>query len=81
MAYRMLVAMMVVSVVSGVALIVTVSLQTSKAESFSAAMGGADSSQFRKGSRDELLARLTKYLAIIWIASAAVCAVLWYHVN
>lgn len=75
----MLMAMIVLSLLSGVGLIVTVSLQTSKAESFSAAMGGTDSSQFRKGTREELLARLTKYLAIAWIASSAVCAVLWYH--
>jgi len=75
----MLMAMIVVSVVSGVGLILTVSLQTSKAESFSAAMGGTDSSQFRKGTREELLARLTKYLAIVWILSCAVVAVLWYH--
>ena len=77
----MLVAMIIISTLSGLGLIVTVSLQTSKAESFSAAMGGADSSQFRKGTRDELLARLTKYLAIIWIVSCSVCAVLWYHTN
>jgi len=75
----LLTAMIVISMLSGVGLIVTVSLQTSKAESFSAAMGGADSSQFRKGTRDELLARLTKYLAIVWIISCFFCAILWYH--
>jgi len=73
--------MMIVSMLSGVGLVVTVSLQTSKAESFSAAMGGSDSSQFRKGSREELLARLTKYLGIIWILSCLVGAVLWYHAH
>jgi len=71
--------MIVLSVIFGVGLIVTVSLQTSKAESFSAAMGGSDASQFRKGTREELLARLAKYLAILWILSVFVSAVLWYH--
>ncbi len=64
---------------SGIALIVVVCLQTSKAESFSAAMGGADTGQFRKGTREELLARLSKYLAITWIVASVVSAVLWYH--
>lgn len=71
--------LMIISSVFGIALIVTVCLQTSKAESFSAAMGGTDSSQMRKGSREELLARLTKYFAIAWIASAALMSVVWYH--
>ena len=77
----MLTAMIAVSVATGVGLIVTVALQTSKAESFSAAMGGPDSSQFRKGTREELLARLTKYLAIIWIASCTVSTIMWYHLH
>ena len=71
--------LMIISSVFGIALIVTVCLQTSKAESFSAAMGGTDSSQMRKGSREELLARLTKYFAIAWIVSAALMSVVWYH--
>ncbi len=75
----MLTAMLITSLVSGLTLIVAVTLQTSKAESFSAAMGGSDSTQFRKGTREELLARVTKYMAIIWIASCCVGAVLWYH--
>ena len=77
----MLIASIVLCLVSGIGLIVAVVLQTSKAESFSAAMGGSDSSQFRKGTREELLARLTKYLAIIWILSVLVSTITWYHVH
>ena len=42
-------------------------------ESFSAAMGGGggDASRFRKGSREEMLDRLTKAAAIVWISAAA----------
>jgi len=75
----MLAVIVGICLVSGIALIVVVCLQTSKAESFSAAMGGADTGQFRKGTREELLARLSKYLAITWIVASVVSAVLWYH--
>ena len=65
--------LMVIAAISGIALIVAVALQTNKAESFSAAMGGGggDASHFRKGSREEMLDRLTKYSAIVWISTAA----------
>lgn len=72
-------AIQVITALLAIGLIVSVVLQTSKAESFSAAMGGTDASQFRKGTREELLARLTKYLAIAWIIAMAVGAVIWYH--
>lgn len=77
----MLIGISVLCLVSGIGLIVSVVLQTSKAESFSAAMGGADTGQFRKGTREELLARITKYLAIVWIVSSVVSAVLWYRLQ
>ncbi len=65
--------LMVIAAISGIALITAVALQTSKAESFSAAMGGggSDPSRFRKGSREEMLDRLTKYSAIVWMSAAA----------
>ncbi len=70
---------MVIAAISGIALIAAVALQTSKAESLSAAMGGgaADSSRFRKGSREEMLDRITKYSAIIWISSAALYYIIY----
>ncbi|MBD3291760.1 MAG: preprotein translocase subunit SecG [Armatimonadia bacterium] len=75
----MIVALQIISSLLGLALIVTVVLQTSKAESFSAAMGGTDASQFRKGTREELLARLTKYFAIAWVIAVTAIAIIWYH--
>jgi protein translocase SecG subunit len=71
---------MVVAIISGIALIVSVTLQTNKAESFSAAMGGGgDQGRFRKGSREEMLDRITKYSAIIWILACALNAIFWYR--
>ena len=77
----MILVLQIISAAMALGLIITVVLQTSKAESFSAAMGGTDASQFRKGTREELLARLTKYLAIAWIASVTVGTVIWYHTH
>lgn len=66
------IVLMSIAALSGLALIIAVTMQTSKAESFSAAMGGGgDSGRFRKGSREELLDRVTKLAAIVWISSAA----------
>jgi protein translocase SecG subunit len=70
--------LMTIAMISGIALITAVMLQTSRAESFSAAMGGGDSSRFRKGSREELIDRLTKFAAIVWISSCALYAILHY---
>ena len=73
---------MVVAIISGIALIVSITQQTNKAESFSAAMGGGgDQGRFRKGSREEMLDRITKYSAIIWILACALNAIFWYRVQ
>ncbi|NLO05766.1 MAG: preprotein translocase subunit SecG [candidate division WS1 bacterium] len=77
----MMVIIQIISALLAIGLIVSVVMQTSKAESFSAAMGGTDSSQFRKGTREELLARLTKYFAIGWIVAMTVGAVIWYSTH
>lgn len=70
--------LMIIATISGLALIIAVALQTSKAESFSAAMGGGgDSGRFRKGSREEMLDRVTKLSAIVWISSAALYYVVY----
>ena len=69
----------IISTVMALALIICVTLQTSKAESFSAAMGGSDASSMKKGTREELLARLTKYFAIGWILAVLFGAIIWYH--
>lgn len=72
---------MVIAFISGIALVLSVMLQTNKAESLSAAMGGGggDQGRYRKGSREEMLDRITKYSAIVWILACALNAVLWYQ--
>jgi len=67
-----------IALLSGVALVVSVMLQTSKAESFSAAMGTGSDTRFKPGSREEWLYKLTRVSAIIWIVSCLVVAVLYY---
>jgi protein translocase SecG subunit len=74
---------MSIALISGIALIIAVMMQTNKAESFSAAMGGGggDQGRFRKGSREEMLDRITKYSAIVWIVSCALLAIVWYQLH
>ena len=73
---------MSIALLSGIALIISVMMQTNKAESFSAAMGGGgDQGRFRKGSREEMLDKITKYAAIVWIVSCALLAVVWYQLH
>ena len=68
-----------IALVSGLALIIAVTMQTNKADSFSAAMGGGgDSGGFRKGSREEMFDNITKYAAIVWIVALAANAIVTY---
>ena len=70
----------IIATVSALGLILSVVFQTSKAEGFSAAMGGGGSeSRFKPGSREEWLYKLTKVFAIIWILSCLFMAYFWYH--
>jgi protein translocase SecG subunit len=73
--------LMGIAVLSGIGLITAVTLQTNKADSFSAAMGGGDSGRFRKGSKEEMLDRLTKLSAIVWIAACALNAMVWFQMK
>ena len=72
---------MIIALISGAVLVASVTMQTSKADGFSAAMGGTESGRFRKGSREEMLDRVTKVAAIIWIISCALNAVMWYRMH
>ena len=69
-------AFLIIASVSGVVLIISVMMQDSKNAGFSAAMGGSDTAQFTKGSREELYDKITKVSAIIWIASCVVVAIM-----
>ena len=70
---------LVVASLSGLAIIIAVMLQTSKADGFSAAMGGgADASRFKEGSREAWLEKIAKVGAVVWVLACLVVAILWY---
>jgi protein translocase SecG subunit len=77
----MLFAVQIVCIISGIVLIAAVVMQTTKADGFSAAMGSgsADASRFRKGSKEDMLEKVTKASAIVWLAFMIAAAILWYH--
>ena len=80
----MAIAFSIIAFVSGVALILSVMFQTTKAEGFSAAMGGGGSgadSRFKPGSREEWLYKITKVSAVIWIISCVLVAFTWYQTH
>ena len=70
---------LVIASVSGLAIIVAVMLQTSKADGFSAAIGGGtDTSRFKEGSREAWLDKIAKVGAVVWVLSCLALAILWY---
>ncbi len=69
-----------VAILSGVAIIVAVVLQKTKADGFSAAMGGgSDMTRHTPGSKEALLDAVAKYASIIWVLACLVVAILWYR--
>ncbi len=70
-------ALLVISVLSGLILIVAVLFQTSQTEGFSA-LGGAETMQYKKGTWDDFLEQITKYAAVIWLTSAVLISI-WYY--
>ena len=79
----MMIGLSVVTLVSGIALILSVMFQTTKADGFSAAMGtgGMDGSKFKPGSREEWLYRLTKFSAIVWILAMLATSFVYYKTH
>ncbi len=75
----MLIASQIVASLSGLALVLAVLFQTTTAEGFSASLGGQETARFQKGSRDELLEKIAKIGAVIWLVSCFLVAVFWYH--
>jgi protein translocase SecG subunit len=69
----------IVAIVSGGALIVSVLFQTTTAEGFSASLGGQETSRFQKGSRDELLEKVCKVAAVLWVLSMLLVASMWFR--
>lgn len=77
----MLTAMIVIALASGLALILSVMLQTTKAESFSAAMGSGSSGEggrFKPGSKEEWLYKITRFSAIVWAVACVLVAFFAY---
>ncbi|NSW56510.1 MAG: preprotein translocase subunit SecG [Armatimonadetes bacterium] len=74
-------AFFVIAALSGAALILSVMLQTTKAESFSAAMGGSSGAdrRFKPGSKEEWLYKITKYSAIVWLVAMVIGSFLHYR--
>jgi protein translocase SecG subunit len=79
----MYIAAGVITLISGIALILSVMLQTTKADSFSAAMGGGGGmeSKFKPGSKEEWLYKITKVSAVVWIISMLFTSFLWYKAH
>ncbi len=67
------------AVMSALAIIVAVMLQKTKADGFSAAMGGSDSARHTPGSKEEWLDKIAKVAAVIWVISCLAVAILWYR--
>ena len=71
---------MVIAVLSGLAITVAVMLQKTKADGFSAAMGGgSDSTRFTPGSKEEWLDKIARVAAVIWVIACLGVAILWYR--
>jgi protein translocase SecG subunit len=72
---------MIIAIVSGGSLIASVLFQTTTAEGFSASLGGRETSRFQKGSRDELLEKVCKVAAVVWILSMLFVASVWFKTH
>lgn len=67
-----------VACLTGIGLILSVLFQTTTAEGFSASMGGQETSRFQKGSKDELLDKVCKICAVVWIISMLFFSIFWF---
>jgi protein translocase SecG subunit len=78
---QMLTAGIILACISGITLILAVVFQTTTAESFSASLGGQETSRFQKGSRDEMLDKVAKVAAVSWILISLFVAILWFRAH
>lgn len=72
------VAIAVIAVLAGTALIVAEALQPAKSDGFSVITGMA-STRFQPGTKEYMMERVARYSAVIWMLSCATYAYLWYH--
>lgn len=70
---------LIIASLAAVAIILSVMFQTSKADGFSAAMGGGtNTARFKEGSKEAWLDKIAKVAAVIWVVACLVGAILWY---
>lgn len=72
----MILALTILDAALAVGVIVTVMMQSSKASGLGTIGGGAQTFFGQKKSKDEMLARLTKYLAGSWMAVTLLLTIL-----
>ncbi len=74
----MAIAIAVIALLAGTALIVAEALQPAKSDGFSVITGMA-SSRFQQGTKEYMMEKVARYSAIVWMLSCATYAYLWYH--
>lgn len=73
----MIIALTILDAALAIGVIVTIMMQSSKASGLGALGGGGSQTLFgQKKSKDEMLARLTKYLAGSWMALTLLLTIL-----
>lgn len=77
----MITALTIIDVALAIGVIVTIMLQSSKASGLGAIGGGSQTLFGQKKSKDEMLAKLTTYLAGSWMAVTLLLTVLGRRVG
>ena len=77
----MIIALSVVAALGGLGVIATMCLKTASPDAgFGAALGGGgDAGSHRKGGTDELLEKLLKVSAVVWLTACFLIALLSAH--
>jgi protein translocase SecG subunit len=71
------IAIAVIALLAGVALIVAEALQPAKSDGFSVITGMA-SSRFQPGTKEFLMEKVARYSAVVWMISCAAYSYTWY---
>jgi protein translocase SecG subunit len=76
----MILVFSIIAGLGGLAIIASICLKTATADAgFSAAMGGSSGGSHRKGGSDELLEKIMKVAAVLWIVACSIIALLAAH--
>jgi protein translocase SecG subunit len=71
------IAVAIIAVLSGTALIVAEALQPAKSDGFSVITGMA-SQRFQSGTKEYMMEQVARYSAIVWMIACAAYAYFWY---